>query len=123
MMKKLLRIPLLLVAMLLSSIHISAHDFEVDGIFYSILDAKAKPVEVYCKGDYPGDFENEYTGSVVIPENVTYLGTTYTITSIGGLAFSKCSSLTSVTIPNSVTLIGDSAFEGCTGLLSVSIPN
>ena len=122
-MKKIYFKQLLTALLLLCSTAASAHDFEVDGIFYSILDAKAKTVEVYCKGDYPGDFENEYTGSVVIPENVTYLGTTYTITSIGGLAFSKCSGLTSVTIPNSVTLIGDSAFEGCTGLPSVSIPN
>ena len=31
-------------------------------------------------------------------------------------AFSDCTSLTSVTIPNSVTSIGDSAFSGCSGL-------
>ena len=36
---------------------------------------------------------------------------------------SGCSSLTSVTIPNSMTSIGDHAFTDCTGLTSVSIPN
>ena len=45
------------------------------------------------------------------------------MTSIGGSAFSDCSSLTSVTIPNSVTSIGDWAFDGCTGLTSVTIGN
>jgi hypothetical protein len=34
-----------------------------------------------------------------------------------------CSSLTSVTIPNSVTFISKCAFEGCSSLTSVTIPN
>ena len=38
-------------------------------------------------------------------------------------AFYECSSLTSVTIPNSVTSIGGYAFEWCSGLTSVTIPN
>ncbi len=38
-------------------------------------------------------------------------------------AFSGCSGLTSVTIPNSVTSIGNDAFDGCSGLTSVTIPN
>ncbi len=46
----------------------------------------------------------------------------YTVTKIGDSVFSSCTSLTSVTIPNSVTSIGDSAFLDCTSLTSVSIP-
>ena len=38
-------------------------------------------------------------------------------------AFVSCSSLSSVTIPNSVTTIGDGAFSTCTSLSSVTIPN
>ncbi len=45
------------------------------------------------------------------------------VTSIGKDAFYKCSGLTSVTIPEGVTSIGDSAFYNCTGLTSVTIGN
>ena len=42
---------------------------------------------------------------------------------IGNDAFQFCSSLTSVTIPESVTSIGDYAFYGCDSLTSVTIPD
>jgi hypothetical protein len=44
-------------------------------------------------------------------------------TRIGNCAFAYCTSLTSVTIPNSVTSIGCEAFDCCTSLTSVTIPN
>ena len=45
------------------------------------------------------------------------------VTTIGVFAFRECSSLTSVTIPNSVTTISNCAFECCSNLTSVTIPN
>ena len=45
------------------------------------------------------------------------------VTSVGNYAFSSCIALTRVTIPNSVTSIGYNAFSGCTGLTSITIPN
>ena len=98
----------LFVAMLLlCSIAANANSFEVDGVYYNVTSEENKTVAVTY------NYSNEYTGSVVIPESVTYNGTTYSVTSIGSSAFYYCSGLTSITIPNSVTSIGSSAFYYC----------
>ena len=58
-------------------------------------------------------------GAVTIPSDIAG----YKVTQIGGDAFYFCTSLKSVTIPDSVTTIGYSAFEYCTSLTSVTIPD
>lgn len=122
-MKKLLRISLFIVAFLLPSITLLAHDFEVDGIYYNITSSTDMTVAVTFKGGSYNHYSNEYLGNVTIPKAVAYSGNTYSVTSIGVDAFYECTGLTEVTIPESVTSIGDYAFQDCRGLISVTIPN
>ena len=81
--------------------------------------AKMK-VKIADASALPSD-SHEISGNVVIPASVSYEGTTYSVTSIGDVAFRGCSSLTSVSIPNSVISIGKEAFDGCSGLTSVTL--
>ena len=103
------------------------YDFEAkndDGVTIYYRITKASPdgneVEVTYKEDLFGVNDN-YTGVVKIPDEVTNSGITYKVTAIGVRAFEFCTGLTSVTIDGNVTKIDDFAFADCRGLISVSI--
>lgn len=78
----------------------------INGIYYNLNNS-----------DYTAEVTREssvyYSGNVSIPKEVSYNGRKYSVTHIGDRAFDWCSSLTSVTIPNSVTSIGEFAFDDC----------
>ena len=79
-------------------------------------------LEVTYQGSSSYSQYNEYSGEVVIPESVTYNGTTYPVTGIGLSAFAE-SDVSSVTIPSTVTEIVNGAFQNCAKLTRVDIPN
>ena len=88
---------------------------------YTVLDENAKTCKT--KNGSSARPGNKVSGNLVLPTNPKDGEVEYTLTTIGTYAFSLCSGLTSVSIPNSVTSIGDHTFAGCSGLTSVNIPN
>ena len=108
----------LFIAALLATTTLWAYDFQSGDLYYNITSDTT--VEV----TYQYQTSDNYAGltTATIPETITYNGNTYSVTSIGKKAFIFCSSLTSVTIPNSVTSIGEYAFRGCSSLTSITIP-
>ena len=62
-----------------------------------------------------------FKGNAKIVSSITYSGKTYEVLGINSSAFSACSELTSVIIPNSVTSIGERSFAYCNNLISVTL--
>ena len=135
------RLWLVTASLLLCSIMVNAHDFEMNGIYYNITSVENLMVEVTHYGSYNSA---KYKGEIIIPPIVNYNNKDYKVTAIGEYAFfackvtsisipegvatvgyrafEDCGSLTSINIPESVTSIGNSAFCGCSSLTSINIP-
>ena len=118
-------------------IHVSKGSYALDyckshGLKYQLSSSEAaemtEPAETaspqqYFKRDIKDGKATitKYTGpggDVVIPNKLYG----YNVVSIGAQAFSGCSSVTSVTIPDGVTSIGENAFYKCSRLASVTLP-
>lgn len=108
----------LLALMLVGCLATNAHDFEVDGIYYNRNGSNTVSVTYYGSNNW----SSNYSGDVVIPDVVTYDGTSYTVTGIYQWAFAYCRSLNSITLPNTITSIDNYAFYSCEQLTDISFP-
>lgn len=110
--------------MFVASLSASAYDFMVDGIAYNKNADGTSVTVTYTEFLSTSNYEGG-SGTLSIPERVTYNGKTYSVTAIGNYAFEYCSGFTgALTIPNSVTTIGEYTFCGCSKLTGeVIIPD
>lgn len=104
---------------------LKGHKFEANGIYYEITayESKYKTVKVTFKGASWDEYLNEYSGEVVIPSEVMYNNTAYTVDEIGYNAFCGCDTMTSIVIPESIIIIESGAFRGCEALKQIHINN
>lgn len=91
----------------ITALNLSAEEFKIGKLTFKT----ETPTTVELIG------ADEDITNVFLSETIDYKGNSYTITSIGDEAFYDCTSLTSVTIPNSVTSIGDGAFPWDTKII------
>ncbi len=94
-----------------------AEHVSIGNLFYDLYDNKTAEV---VKDD---NYFYTLSGTLTIPSTVNHNSEEYSVTDIGHCAFSCCTRLTSVTLPNGMKNIGYSAFKSCTGLTAISIPN
>ena len=59
------------------------------------------------------------TGTLIIPEEVMYMGRPYDVTGIGANAYKDCADVNVVMIPQQMTSIEAGAFSGCMGIKNV----
>ncbi len=90
--------------------------FIFNDIKYEVTSLAPNKVQVTNKYPFP-------TGNIIIPAEVNYQEQKFAVTMIGNNAFTRCKSLTSITIPNSVISIGRAAFYDCESLNFVTIGN
>ena len=108
-----------MVAMLATALSAGAYDFKDDnGLCYKINYDGTTVTVTYETTSSPS--YNSLSGAVVIPETVTYEGTTYTVNTIDRDAFRGCKNITSLTVAKSIEFLNSYAFEGCTGLTTLT---
>lgn len=128
MKKQVLFVILMLISLSAFSQVFTTKTVEGVELLFKVTDAAAKTVQVgtenYIGTNYERALSNyyEFKGTVTIPNKINYHNVEYTVNRIAGYAFSGCSNLTSVTIPDGITSIGDNAFSECNSLTSITIP-
>ena len=119
----------------------SAQTFLHEGLVWKNNKGKLelqKPSVKPENGDAPGD----YTGDYVIPTEITYNGTTYTVSTLkaafkatnvhsvvmpAGVAmargcFQDCAELVAITLPSDIAKLEGNTFQNCVKLQSITIP-
>ena len=102
---------LIMVISVISSVPITVSAASVDDLTFTLNDDGVSYSVTDCT--------STASGELIIPE--TYNG--LPVTGIGYKAFYECTSITSVSIPESVTTIGHWAFFSCSNLGTINIPN
>ena len=110
----------------LTSITVAKENTKYHSAGNCLIETKSKTLIAGCKNSIiPTDGSVTRIGSYAFSycTGLTSITIPDSVTYIGERAFYRCTGLTNVTIGGSVTYIGELAFLGCTGLTSITIPD
>lgn len=95
-----------------------AADFQSGDLYYNVLDATGKTVEVTkpSSGSYS-------LSKVEIPSTVSNAGTDYKVVAVGNEAFWGVKTIMTVSFPEGLKSIGKKAFYGCISLTDFTLPS
>ena len=85
-----------------------------------VTDDEKKYVEIV--GKYVGDYQNTYSGTIYVPQSISYKGEDYTVVAVGPRAFAYSEKLRAVILPSTVTEIKDEGFYNCNRLETIKMP-
>jgi len=109
-----LRVLFVAIAMMTAN-QVFSYDFIVDGIAYDYDASDQSAIVTF-------ETTRKYEGDIVIPNHIIYNGRTMKVKGIGSGAFSGCSNLQTITIPETIQTIGQGAFQNC-GISNVKLPD
>ena len=93
-----------------------------NGVWYVdkwVVDCDTSVTDVSLRDNTAGFGDSAFSGC----SSLTNITIPNVVTAIGNYVFSGCRSLTSITIPSNVTSIGNSAFYNCSNLTNITIPS
>ena len=101
----------------------SANGINIDGLYYILddLNNSAKVTYYMENNNYPNNKDYVH-GEIEVPETVSYLNATYTVRSIGEMAFQYCSDLSKIKLPATIVSIESGAFQYCSMLREIEFP-
>lgn len=101
-----------------------SYNLSHDGTYYTVSKGTSTDENIIIPNSYKGiPVTGIESHAFFFCTSLTSITIPNSVTSIGYGAFKGCTSLTSITIPDSVTSIGDVAFSGCTNLANITIPD
>lgn len=109
---------------IVTALGLSANGVEIDGVYYLLDSENYTATVTYPNETAPvwNSAPSTYSGTVIIPDRVTYDGGIYTVNAIGPNAFLG-TRLDSIALTVNITSIGSAAFYDHRGIHYLNLPN
>lgn len=98
-----------------------AESVEIDGLYYE-LNTTDRTATLTYQNTTTSNYAS-LAASVTVPENVSYNGVSFSVTTIADKAFANCTALESISIPASVTKVGNTNYNNSSSATNLPFYN